>query len=601
MNKISDYSILDILQAAGVETMRTGNNVVCRCPICKSGESLCKDNFEAQINDNSETPTLYCHSCGQAYTRTELIDELDLYSILNIEKYEPKPTPAPAPAIDNNEIERLLTAEIPTVLWDKTADSFKNIGLTKWSGENRLLFVAPNASTITKNAGSIKWKWSGSQPIFNRLTDKKLVFMASGVAEWLILDWLGFDYIVLPTDSKKAGLAGFKEQLIGKAVIVLPDHDKSGSFDKVIEAVKAIAERVHVCNFYQDHDFRDYARRTAPAFNKEQFIDSLFYNIFIELGGNETVEQISESDIHKLIEPQPQQAEAEQEQELPAKSNLFDLTKMFVKPEPLKFIFRGFRENTVGIFAGTGGVGKSYVALAFLLTYADATCKLNYLNLFENNKDRRGKCGYFSLEDDKELIHHRLYNLRQYFYIKKTDNKLIENLQIDCRYGQNFKLADKNFNKIVINKEAEKELYNFCAGKKFVVIDTLRRLSNLNENDSSETSYILRTIEKISYETNCSILINSHVSKAEQDGKNKVRGASSITDDTRFTLLLDKKLVKNKKGNFDKKQLFLCFEKVNAIKIPEAIPLQWQEWINKETRENYSMITDMEDNNHAEI
>ena len=104
-------------------------------------------------------------------------------------------------------------------------------------------------------------------------------------------------------------------------------------------------------------------------------------------------------------------------------------------------------------------------------------------------------------------------------------------------------------------------------------------------------SYILRTIEKISYETNCAILINSHVSKAEQDGKNKVRGASSITDDTRFTLLLDKKLMKNEKGNYDKKQLFLFFEKVNAIKIPEPIPLKWQEWISNETLETYSMIT----------
>ncbi len=88
MNKISDYSIFDILHASGVETMRTGNNVVCRCPICKSGEPLKKDNFEAQINDNPETPTLYCYSCGRAYTRTELIETLNLYDILNIPIFE---------------------------------------------------------------------------------------------------------------------------------------------------------------------------------------------------------------------------------------------------------------------------------------------------------------------------------------------------------------------------------------------------------------------------------------------------------------------------------------------------------------------------------
>ena len=294
-------------------------------------------------------------------------------------------------------------------------------------------------------------------------------------------------------------------------------------------------------------------------------------------------------------------SDVENKEEKSIKIEIENIKDMFiVKPAPLKFIFQGFRESTVGIFAGTGGSGKSYMTLAFLLSFADRACRLNYLDLFENNPERRGACGYISLEDDAELIHHRLYNLAKFFDIKQ-DNKLIENIQIACLYGQNFRLAEKNYNKIIINEQAEQELYYFCQNKKFVVIDTLRRLSNLNENDSSEMSYILRTIEKISHETGCSILINSHVSKAEQDGKNKVRGASSITDDTRFTLLLDKKLVKNEKGNYDKKQLFLCFEKVNAIKIPEPIPLQWQEWINKETRENYSMITDMEDNNHAEI
>ena len=292
-------------------------------------------------------------------------------------------------------------------------------------------------------------------------------------------------------------------------------------------------------------------------------------------------------------------SDIENKEEKSIKIEIENIKDMFiVKPAPLKFIFQGFRESTVGIFAGTGGSGKSYMALAFLLSFADRACRLNYLDLFENNPERRGACGYISLEDDAELIHHRLYNLAKFFDIKQ-DNKLIENIQIACLYGQNFRLAEKNYNKIIINEQAEQELYYFCQNKKFVVIDTLRRLSNLNENDSSEMSHILRTIEKISYETGCSILINAHTSKADQQGKDKVRGASNITDDTRFTLILDKKMVKNEKGNFDKKQLFLSFEKVNAIKIPEPIPLVWQEWIDEETLETYSMLTSPDNDTEA--
>ena len=274
------------------------------------------------------------------------------------------------------------------------------------------------------------------------------------------------------------------------------------------------------------------------------------------------------------------------------KDKEIDINKMlFVKPKPLKFVFTGFRESTVGIFAGTGGSGKSYMSLAFLLSYADVSCRLNYLNMFENKQERRGKCGYISLEDDEELIHHRLYNLSKYFNIKKN-NELIDNIEIKCLYGQNFKLAEKNLNKIVINEEAEKKLYDFCKDKKFVVIDTLRRLSNLNENDSSEMSYILRTIEKISFQTGCAIIINSHVSKAEQDGKNKVRGASSITDDTRFTMSL--KLVNLSEAEAKRKQkpkqLCLFYDKVNAIMIPENLELTWKNWIDEENNEEYSMI-----------
>ena len=266
--------------------------------------------------------------------------------------------------------------------------------------------------------------------------------------------------------------------------------------------------------------------------------------------------------------------------------NIIDNNLMFEKPEPLKFIFQGFRTETVGVFAGTGGVGKSYLALAFMLSYADTTKRLNYLNLFN---EQRGKCGYISLEDDKKIIHHRLYNLGKFFKIKKNDD-LINNYQILCLYGKNFQLADKTIKTIEIVKENEEKIYNFCKDKKFVIIDTLRRLSNLNENDSGDMSVILRSIENISFQTGCSILINSHTNKNNSDGKDKVRGASSITDDTRFTLALKK--IKYNKEEIEKykktEQLILSYEKVNAIAKPEDIAIAWREW--KDENEIYGMF-----------
>ena len=69
-NKISDYSIIDILNAANIETMRTGNSTVCRCPICHSGYELKRDgNQEAQRNDNNEITTLFCSSSSFSFMR----------------------------------------------------------------------------------------------------------------------------------------------------------------------------------------------------------------------------------------------------------------------------------------------------------------------------------------------------------------------------------------------------------------------------------------------------------------------------------------------------------------------------------------------------
>lgn len=111
-NKISDYSMLEILQAANVETARTGNSTVCKCPVCKGAGDFKRGEHNAQINPE----TLFCYSENKSYSRTEIINELDLYETLDIKRWEDnykpsiaqikpamavveKPTPEPVKAI----------------------------------------------------------------------------------------------------------------------------------------------------------------------------------------------------------------------------------------------------------------------------------------------------------------------------------------------------------------------------------------------------------------------------------------------------------------------------------------------------------------------
>jgi len=84
MNKVSDYTINEILAAAGTETKKEGNQVVCRCPVCKRDNDL--KNHNCKVNEDANN--IFCFTDRRAYSRTELIQELDLYDRLNIERYD---------------------------------------------------------------------------------------------------------------------------------------------------------------------------------------------------------------------------------------------------------------------------------------------------------------------------------------------------------------------------------------------------------------------------------------------------------------------------------------------------------------------------------
>jgi|GEM_PF-6467399 len=127
MSKISDYSISDILRVAGTETKNTGNQIVCRCPVCKCDNKL--EKHDCQVN--SDKNNIYCFSENKSYSRTELIKELNLYDVLGIKRYDDKETinntitEKPTPAVVENLLEPSINTEKAKV--KETTYEFKNI------------------------------------------------------------------------------------------------------------------------------------------------------------------------------------------------------------------------------------------------------------------------------------------------------------------------------------------------------------------------------------------------------------------------------------------------------------------------------------------
>ena len=109
MNKISSYTMLEILNVAGVKTEKTGNSLVCKCPVCKGSGDFKRGDHNAQVNPE----TLFCYSENKTYTRTEIINELDLYSELDIKEWDDRPTAVPQTTIKPSAVDKPIAPAVP--------------------------------------------------------------------------------------------------------------------------------------------------------------------------------------------------------------------------------------------------------------------------------------------------------------------------------------------------------------------------------------------------------------------------------------------------------------------------------------------------------
>ncbi len=239
---------------------------------------------------------------------------------------------------------------------------------------------------------------------------------------------------------------------------------------------------------------------------------------------------------------------------------------------PQRFIFAGFKAKKVGIFAGTGGVGKSYMALQFILSFADKTKKMNYLNLFGSV---RGKAGYMTNEDDLDDLEHRLQQIRKY-YIQKYDTDVRKINPRNYEFETIAKILTAKRKLVRLTKgeyKIDQDIYNyirdFCKEKEFVIFDTLARSHSLKVNDPGDMGFLIGIFEDIAKETDASILILAHTNKADLEGKDKVAGAAQITDNARFVMTL-----KSHKESKDVKTLE--FHKASYSKPSEPLFLKWQ-------------------------
>lgn len=193
-------------------------------------------------------------------------------------------------------------------------------------------------------------------------------------------------------------------------------------------------------------------------------------------------------------------------------------------PKPLKFVFDGLLEGTVGVLAAAGGSGKSFFALQLACQIASGSEITGFTNL------QKGKVIYLSLEDSATVIHNRISS-----FVNKIENKdeLIKNLNIFDFVGDRFNINNQN--------ENFNEVMQLAVGAKLVIIDTLSRAHDYDENSNNQMSELLLKLEKLSAETGASFLLLHHVNKTAGGTANTAaaaRGASSLIDNARYACSL---------------------------------------------------------------
>ncbi len=191
------------------------------------------------------------------------------------------------------------------------------------------------------------------------------------------------------------------------------------------------------------------------------------------------------------------------------------------KPEPVDFVLPGFVTGTVGSLISPGGTGKSMLALQIAYQIAGGGT-LGF-------DSPTGKVLYLVGEDREQDLHHRIYAMRKYV---KDIYAIAEKLDVVPLRGMN-----------VLAKPVEDAISQRAEGSRLIIIDTLRRFHDAEENDGRAMVRVISALENIARNSGAAVLFLHHANKSAalngQGGEQQAaRGSSVLTDNIRWQSFL---------------------------------------------------------------
>jgi regulatory protein RepA len=181
---------------------------------------------------------------------------------------------------------------------------------------------------------------------------------------------------------------------------------------------------------------------------------------------------------------------------------IIDLMRAFEQDPPeLDFVLPAFLAGTVGALVSPGGAGKSFFALEAAMGIA---CTVAGGDLLSLEPRHHGPVYYFAAEDPETALIRRVHAIGGYLH-PDARTSIAENLAIEPIIGSMLNIADDRQRREIIER---------CVGVRLIVLDTLSRIHQLDENSNRDMARLISILENIAVETGASVLFLHHSSKA---------------------------------------------------------------------------------------
>jgi len=197
-------------------------------------------------------------------------------------------------------------------------------------------------------------------------------------------------------------------------------------------------------------------------------------------------------------------------------------------PEPLDFVLPGFKSGTVGALVSPGATGKTMLALQAAVTVSGGPDMLDFASMDAAWRRTAGRVVFLTGEDPADVLNGRFHAIGQ--RLNPTEREtMFENLSVAPLVG---------CGPDVMTLEWRRWIAGVTRNVRMVVIDTLRRFHQLDENDGGHMAGLLAYMEQLCRENSTTVLFLHHTSKAGAlnggDAQQASRGSSVLTDNARF-------------------------------------------------------------------